>query len=49
MSKDGYTCIRRLNKRGTHNLNEWGGPGHVGTHPDDDFTRPFSDDDLLLA
>jgi hypothetical protein len=50
MNKDGYTCIRRLNKRGTHNGNEWGGAdGHVGTHPDDDFTRPFSDDDLLLA
>ncbi|MDX3165902.1 hypothetical protein PV516_19130 [Streptomyces scabiei] len=49
MSKDGYTCNRRLNRRGTHNLNEWSGPDHVGTHPDDDFTMPFSDDDLLLA
>jgi hypothetical protein len=50
MSKDGYTCKRRLNKRGTHNGNEWGGPdGHVGTHPDDNYTRPFSDDDLLMA
>lgn len=50
MSEDGYTCIRRLNKRGTHNGNEWGGPdGHVGTHPDGNGTRPFSDDDLLLV
>lgn len=50
VSKDGYTCIRRLNKRGTHNGNEWGGPdGHVGTHPDDDFTRPFDEDSVLYA
>jgi hypothetical protein len=50
MSKDGYTCIRRLNKRGTHNGNEWGGPeGHVGTHPDDDFTNPFANDDVLYV
>lgn len=50
MSKDGHTCIRRLNKRGTHNCNEWGGgDDHVGTHPDSQFTHPFSDDDLLLA
>ena len=49
MSRDGYTCNRRLNKRGTHNLNEWSGPDHVGTHPDDDFTAPFTDNDLLLA
>ncbi|MCF1592481.1 hypothetical protein [Streptomyces muensis] len=50
MSTDGYTCIRRLNKRGTHRGNEWGGPhGHVGTHPDDDFTRPFDNDKLLMA
>ncbi|MFE9769499.1 hypothetical protein ACFYPC_34110 [Streptomyces sp. NPDC005808] len=50
MSRDGYTCNRRLNKRGTHNMSGVGsGPDHVGTHPDDDFTMPFSDDDLLLA
>lgn len=50
VSKDGYTCIRSLNKRGTHNGNEWGGPhGHVGTHPDDDHTRPFTEDDVLYA
>lgn len=49
MSRDGYTCNRRLNKRGTHNLNEWSGPDHVGTHPDDNCTAPFSDDELLLA
>lgn len=50
MSRDGYTCTRRLNKRGTHNMSGVGsGPDHVGTHPDDDFTMPFSDDDLLLA
>ncbi|GAA3808622.1 hypothetical protein ACFQ0G_53210 [Streptomyces chiangmaiensis] len=49
MSRDGYTCNRRLNKRGTHNLNEWSGPDHIGTHPDDDFTMPFGDDDLLLV
>lgn len=50
MSRDGYTCKRRLNKRGTHNLNEWGGgDSHVGTHPDDDYTMPFSDDDLLTV
>jgi hypothetical protein len=50
MSRDGYTCIRRLNRRGTHNLNEWGGPdGHVGTHPGAGFTNPFTDDDLLYA
>lgn len=50
MSKDGYTCKRRLNKRGTHNGNEWGGPdGHVGVHPDDDFTRGFDDEHLLYA
>jgi hypothetical protein len=50
MSRDGYTCTRRLNKRGTHNGNEWGGPhGHVGTHPDDDFTNPFDDDAVLYA
>lgn len=50
MSRDGHTCIRRLNKRGTHNGNEWGGPdGHVGTHPDSRFTSPFSNDDLLMA
>ncbi|MFF3277147.1 hypothetical protein ACFYWU_40455 [Streptomyces chrestomyceticus] len=51
MNTDGYTCKLRLNKRGTHNLNETGGRPelHVGTHPDDAFTRPFSDDDLLLA
>lgn len=49
MSRDGYTCNRHLNRRGTHNLNEWRGPDHVGTHPDDNFTVPFSDDDLLTA
>ncbi|MGW2520489.1 hypothetical protein ACWC09_26440 [Streptomyces sp. NPDC001617] len=50
MSRDGYTCTRRLNQRGTHNGNEWGGPEwHVGSHPDDDFTRPFREDDLLTA
>jgi hypothetical protein len=49
MSRDGYTCNRRLNERGTHNLNEWSGPDHVGTHPDDNFTSPFSDDDLLTV
>lgn len=51
MSRDGYTCTRRLNRRGTHNRsNEAGVPDrHVGTHPDDDFTMPFSDDDLLMA
>lgn len=50
MSRDGYTCNRRLNKRGTHNMSGVGsGPDHVGTHPDDDFTMPFSDDELLLA
>ncbi|WP_199546363.1 hypothetical protein [Streptomyces sp. N35] len=49
MSRNGYTCTRRLNKRGTHNLNEWSGPDHVGTHPDDTCTMPFGDDDLLLA
>ncbi|MGW0948517.1 hypothetical protein ACWD4O_39005 [Streptomyces sp. NPDC002623] len=50
MSRDGHTCTRRLNKRGTHNRNEWGGPdGHVGTRPDDNHTWPFSDDDLLLV
>jgi hypothetical protein len=50
MSQDGYTCTRRLNKRGSHNGNEWGGPdGHVGTHPDSDFTAPFTDGQLLLA
>jgi len=49
MSRDGHTCIRRLNKRGTHNRNEWGGDGHVGTHPDSRFTSPFSDDSLLLG
>src|SRR3954466_3782082 len=36
MSRDGYTCTRRLNKRGTHNMSGVGsGPDHVGTHPDD--------------
>jgi hypothetical protein len=50
MSRDGYTCNRRLNKRGTHNMSGVGsGPDHVGTHPDDNCTMPFSDDDLLLA
>lgn len=50
MSRDGHTCIRRLNKRGTHNGNEWGGPdGHVGTHPESRFTSPFDNDDLLMA
>ncbi|MFI1485716.1 hypothetical protein [Streptomyces sp. NPDC020747] len=50
MSRDGYTCNRRLNKRGTHNMSGVGsGPDHVGTHPDDNFTMPFSDDDLLTA
>ncbi|MFD7705633.1 hypothetical protein [Streptomyces sp. NPDC059786] len=49
MSRDGYTCTRRLNKRGTHNLREWSGPNHVGTHPDARSTAPFTDDDLLMA
>lgn len=50
MSKDGYICIRRLNRRGTHNGNEWGGPdGHVGTRPDDGFTHPFNDADVLTV
>lgn len=50
MSRDGYTCNRRLNKHGTHNNSGVGsGPDHVGTHPDDNCTMPFSDDDLLLA
>ena len=50
MSRDGYTCTRRLNKRGTHNMSGVGsGPDHVGTHPDDNYTMPFDDDDLLLA
>lgn len=50
MSRDGYTCSRRLNKRDTHNMSGAGsGPDHVGTHPDDDFTMPFTDDDLLMA
>ena len=50
MSRDGHTCIRRLNQRGTHNGNQWGGPdGHVGTHPDSNYTMPFNDDALLLA
>ncbi|MFF7527330.1 hypothetical protein [Streptomyces pseudovenezuelae] len=50
MSRDGYTCTRRLNKHGTHNMSGVGsGPDHVGTHPDDTCTMPFSDDELLLA
>jgi len=50
MSRDGYTCTRRLNKRGTHNMSGVGsGPDHVGTHPDDTCTMPFGDDELLLA
>ena len=50
MSRDGYTCTRRLNKRGTHNMSGVGsGPDHVGTHPDDNCTMPFSDDELLMA
>ncbi|NUP15476.1 MAG: hypothetical protein HOZ81_05100 [Streptomyces sp.] len=50
MSRDGYTCTRRLNRRGTHNMSGVGsGPDHVGTHPDDNCTMPFSDDDLMMA
>lgn len=50
MSRDGHTCTRRLNKRGTHNGNEWGGPdGHVGSRPGDGFTSPFKNDDLLMV
>ena len=49
MSTDGYTCHRRLNRRGTHDRSGQCGPDHVGTHPDRDFTAPFSDDDLLMA
>ncbi|MFD3579537.1 hypothetical protein [Streptomyces sp. NPDC058644] len=48
MSRDGYTCIRRLNKQGTHNRREWGSPNRIGTHPDRNCTAPFTDDDLLL-
>lgn len=49
MSRDGYTCTRRLNKHGTHNLREWNSPNHVGTHPDARSTAPFTDNDLLTA
>ncbi|MER5257948.1 hypothetical protein [Streptomyces sp. NPDC002855] len=48
MSRDGCTCIRRLNKQGTHNRREWGSPNRIGTHPDRKCTAPFTDDDLLL-
>ncbi|MGW3308349.1 hypothetical protein ACWDG9_17385 [Streptomyces sp. NPDC001073] len=49
-SQDGYTRIRRLNKRGTRSLTEYGpAEWHVGTRPGAGFTNPFSDDDVLYA
>ena len=50
MSRDGYTCTRRLNKRGTHKMRGGAsGPDHVVTHPYYTCTLPFSYDQLRFA